>query len=151
MNVATNLAELINKTTNHSQTQRSIWCASVSTNSTWLIQPLCKVQSIPGVALPFPAQLIITSCNAAFFSPSTSLHAGAITGAAASPLPSSLTLKWLTHVQWKILLMHFLEWQIVLVLLVLATANSLFCSGDDVDNASPPIHLYPSLASQQRH
>lgn len=57
MNVATNLAELINKTTNHSQTQPSIWCASVSTNSIWLIHPLCKAQSIPGVALPFLGQL----------------------------------------------------------------------------------------------
>lgn len=81
MNVATNLAELINKTTNQSQTQPSIWCASASTSSLWLIHPLCKAQSIPRVALPFPAQPI-NFCNAAFFSPTTSLHAGVITCAA---------------------------------------------------------------------
>lgn len=48
MNVATTLAELINKTTNHSQIQPSIWCVCVSTNSTWLIHSFwCAAQSEP--------------------------------------------------------------------------------------------------------
>lgn len=58
MNVATNLAELINKTTNHSQTQPSIWCVSVSTESIWLIHLLCKVSPSHEWSYPFPAQLL---------------------------------------------------------------------------------------------
>lgn len=135
MKVTTNLAELINKTTNHSQTQPSIWCAYVSTNSMWLIHPLCRVQSIPGVALPFPVQPS-ASCNLAFFLPSTSLHYRCCFPAS---LPMSVVcnlghrLKLFTH---KSIIYAVFGLAKCLSSIDFATANSLFCPGEGVDNGS---------------